>query len=151
MEVFITPEIVQELKIYGDSSPVHEVCGAFIGTKIKNEWHIEKFIPLTNVIAGLNGKEDYQPHPEEWLNVIKETTHYNDDAKYDFIGVYHTHPNNKPYPSITDVREAGYKGIYIIYSPKYKTFGVYYYNGDREHLMWVPAICHDIDERELVT
>jgi desampylase len=127
----ITREVYAKLVSYGNSSPV-EVCGALLGKKNGGSWACDEFVPMTNV-STLDKGSHYVPDPNEFFQVIKRTTHMTSDAEKDLVGIFHTHPNNRATPSITDVMGAGYEGIYIIHSPKYLEVKAYYYNGtDRE-------------------
>ena len=110
----------------GDKSPHEEICGALLGdnhTKV-----ISKYIPLTNVSS--NKMSHYIPDPNQWLNTLNRTTFMSKEAKLDLIGVFHTHPNSAPIASVTDINEAGYEGLYWIYSPSFKSSKFYYYDGE---------------------
>ncbi len=126
----ISPETYQELVKHGEDSPVHEVCGALLGTKTDEDyWECDEFVPLTNVNRE-TPEINYMPDPNELFQVLNRTTHMNDDADKDLIGIFHTHPHHEPRPSITDLNGAGYQGFYLIYSPKFEKMGAYFYAGD---------------------
>jgi proteasome lid subunit RPN8/RPN11 len=126
---------------YGDASPSLEVCGVLLGTKTSDtEWLCDEFVPVTNVSP--MPPVHYIPHPNEFLNVLKRTTHFSDDAEKDLIGIFHTHPNNVARPSIIDITEASYLGAYIIYSPRLKEMNTFYSDG--EIPAWTPIIRKDI-------
>ena len=131
----LTKKLVNELKVYGDSSPANEVCGALLGNKNSTDtWDCTEFTPLTNV-TNSNKEVHYIPDPNEFFQTISRTTHMNKNAKQDLVGIFHTHPHHRPIPSHTDIHGAGYEGVYIIYSPKYKSMEAYYYNGvDRDFI-----------------
>jgi len=128
MELHIPKSIEQEVTTYGESSSL-EVCGAFLGNKNSNtQWTCDEFIPMTNVSD--QGQEvHYIPDPNELFQVLKKTTHMDKNAKKDLIGIFHTHPNNRAVPSITDLKGAGYMGFYMIYSPKHDELNTFYYDG----------------------
>ena len=129
MKLFISPDIHQELITYGEGSPSLEVCGALLGHKTsEDEWTCDEFIPMTNISAE-NPEVHYIPEPQELFAVLDKTTHMHKDAKKDLVGIFHTHPNSLPIASVTDLYGAGYQGFYLIYSPRFKQMGHYYYEG----------------------
>ena len=113
----------------GNESPHEEICGALLGKKNGKEIIIEDYIPLTNVSD--NKLVHYIPDPNEWFQVLQKTT-LDKDSEISLVGIYHTHPQSPPIASTTDIEEAGYAGIYIIYSPRYKKANTYYYDGDED-------------------
>jgi proteasome lid subunit RPN8/RPN11 len=138
MKVAVEESVLQQLKDYGNGRPTVEVCGALLGQKSEDEglWKINEFIPITNVTNRALEAVHYIPDPTEWFQAIRQTRLVKSSADKDFMGVFHTHPNNLPIPSETDHREAGYKGIYIIFSPKFNSLGFYYYDGNEDRKIW---------------
>lgn len=138
----VRSKVIEEMTDYGDSSPSLEVCGALLGTKLSgNNWLCDEFVPVTNVspMPGVH----YIPDPNEFLNnVLKRTTHFSNDAEKDLIGIFHTHPNSPPRPSIIDIQEASYLGAYIIYSPRFKEMNTFYSDGETP--AWTPIVRKDI-------
>ncbi len=130
VEAVIRSSLMNAVIESGDKSPTEEICGALLGHRSRDTWEITKFIPLTNVSQ--NKIAHYIPDPNEWIKVLNKTTFLNKNAELDFIGVFHTHPNSAPIASHTDINEAGYEGIYWIYSPAFKTHGYYYWDGDED-------------------
>ena len=130
-----------EMHKYGETSPGHEVVGALLGLKTddKNS-ECNEFISMTNV-AGQNFEKKligtqnlktevhYVPDPNEFFQVLKQTTLMNKGAKKDFIGIFHTHPNHIAQPSVTDIYGAGYAGFYPIFSLLEKKTNVFFYDG----------------------
>jgi proteasome lid subunit RPN8/RPN11 len=136
-KVCIPKPIKKFMRSYGKGSPTYEVCGALLGHKNDSCWDITKFVPLKNSV-GNSGQTHYIPEPNEFFNVIKTTTHFNNNNNIDFLGIFHTHPNNLPNPSPLDISGAGYEGVYIIFSPKDDCWGFYYYDGNEEEKKWIP-------------
>ena len=136
MNFNISKDTLYEMTSYADDSP-DEIVGAIVGKKQGNSWKCEKFIPLTNVSTE-NKEVHYIPDPNEFMGMLRETTHVSPKAENDFIGIMHSHPNNKPIPSITDLQGAGYTGVYIIHSPKFKETKAYYYDGNESERRWEP-------------
>jgi len=128
--------ILNEMLDYAKSSPKLEICGALLGKRTGSfeepeELKILDFVPMANVSE--HGKSvHYIPDPNELLNVLKRTTHYDNKATLDLVGIFHNHPNNAPRPSITDINGAGYAGVYIIYSNKTGELSAQYYDGGEQ-------------------
>ena len=129
MEAVINDTLFQSMMCQGNESPREEICGALLGTKDRGEVIITDYIPLTNISE--NKLVHYIPDPNEWFKVLQKTT-LNKDSELSLVGIYHTHPQSPPIASHTDIEEAGYEGIYIIYSPKYKECNTYYYDGNEK-------------------
>ena len=131
MEVRIAKSLRDLVVDQGDRSPAEEICGALLGQRNKKSWEIQKFIQLTNTSD--RKIAHYIPDQNEWFKVLNQTTFLNKKAKFDLIGVFHTHPHSEPVASLTDINEAGYEGVYWIYSPAFKTHGCYYWDGNEEN------------------
>lgn len=131
VEAVIRSSLMNAVIDAGDKSPTEEICGALLGYKKRDIWEIKEFIPLTNISP--NKVSHYIPDQNEWITVLKKTTFLKKDAKMDLIGVFHTHPHSAPTASITDINEAGYEGIYWIYSPALKTHAHYYWDGNEDN------------------
>lgn len=130
MLVQIQSELFDQVLDAGDDSPTEEICGALLGKKTDDVFYIDQFIQTTNISE--NKPVHYIPNPDEWLRALNKTTFLNKKASKDFIGVFHTHPHHVPRASSTDINEAGYAGIYWIYSLKYKTSKWYFYDGNEK-------------------
>ena len=131
VEAVIRSSLMDTVTNSGDLSPAEEICGALLGKKDKDIWKITEVIFLTNISH--NKSMHYIPDPNEWIKVISDTTFLNEEADKDLIGIFHTHPNSKPIASTVDIEEAGYEGVYWIYSPKFKESKFYYYDGDEDN------------------
>lgn len=112
------PQLIQ-LVNYGKTSPHKEVCGALMGQIIDKEKHLYKFVnfvPITNVAN--DELADYIFDQNQFLSkvLMKSNLHLDHTAPLSFIGTFHNHPYWRPIPSQTDIDNAGYAGIYIIYS-----------------------------------
>lgn len=106
---------------HGCSDMEQERCGMLLGLKrSSNNWIANEFIPITNVHHETEYKH-YRLDPNEFIEVLSDTTHINDEANKDFVGIFHTHPNNRPIPSRFDIDGAGYNVFYIIYSPEFNS------------------------------
>lgn len=61
--------------------------------------------------AEFNGVR-YEIDPKEFLRVNREI----DDADLELLGIYHSHPFTRAYPSVTDVGQAWEGLVYVIVS-----------------------------------
>ena len=114
IKVTITQELVTFFKTYGAANQEKEVCAALGGTIQGNIYNCTNVFVVPNIAA--DPIKTYVPKPDSFLKVLKQTTIYNKDSKLDFLGIFHTHPNNAAYPSGLDIQGTGYKGVYLIYS-----------------------------------
>lgn len=83
-----------------DESPL-EACGLLAGTGD----HIAAAFPIQNRAQAAENR--YKLDPNEQLQALKAI----DDARLEFIGVYHSHPRSAPIPSTADVNEWADSGI----------------------------------------
>ncbi len=130
MEVLLTKSLRDEVINQGDKSPTEEICGALLGYRNEKSWRIVEAIQLKNTSE--NKAVHYVPDQNQWYEVLNKTTFLNKDAKLELLGIYHTHPNSEPIASATDINEAGYEGVYWIYSPRYKRSNYYYWDGNED-------------------
>jgi len=138
MKLNVTKEILEAMIKYGDNSPDLEVCGALIGETDESSYTCTEFIPLTNR-SNKDKAVHYIPDQNEFFKVLQRTTHFDKSSKLDLVGIFHTHPHHAPIPSHTDIFGAGYAGIYVIYSPKYKEIKSYYYDGQESTRFFSPS------------
>lgn len=142
-------DIMMQCVLLAEASPDKEVCGALLGKKEIEIGGIRcinhtRFIPLTNVTE-VNQAVHYIPDPQEMFNVLNQTTHVHDEAEWDLTGIFHSHPNNRPVPSMTDIQGAGYAGNYIIYSNLTKNISSQYYAGDEKGFEELKLIVNGIE------
>ena len=83
-----------------------ECCGLMVGT----DGEVTGSRPTKNA-ADLFGIR-YEIDPREFMRLSREI----DDADLDLIGVYHSHPFTRAYPSVTDVGAAWAGMVYLIVS-----------------------------------
>lgn len=135
-------KVFEEMIAHGNSDLRNEVCGGGLGKNLPDDPHnvrIDQFVPITNVAAkdefndgpGLKtihgDRADYIPESSEFFRFISKTTHYKKEAPYTLGCIFHTHPGNRPKPSIYDVGGAGYETVYVIYSPCYQEINAYFW------------------------
>jgi proteasome lid subunit RPN8/RPN11 len=81
-----------------------EVCGVLAGDYGDGESHVTDVYPVEN--AADTPQVRYAMEPEELLAAIDEV----EDAGFDVVGFYHTHPAGPTHPSETDVDRATWRG-----------------------------------------
>lgn len=83
-----------------------EACGLLAG---KNGW-VEKVIPVRNLAQS---PTRFRMDPYEQLQAFE----WIDSHALDLIGIFHSHPAGPPAASPTDVEEAAYPVVHVIWSP----------------------------------
>jgi proteasome lid subunit RPN8/RPN11 len=84
-----------------------EACGLLAGTQNK----VDIVIPVPN---SLNSPVRYRFAPADHLAAFNQV----ERAGLDILAIYHSHPLGPPFPSHTDIEEAFYDVVYIIWSPE---------------------------------
>jgi proteasome lid subunit RPN8/RPN11 len=84
-----------------------EACGLLAGTQDK----VYVVIPVPNE---LNSPVRYRFAPADHLAAFNQI----ERAGLDLLAIYHSHPKGPPHPSNTDIDEAAYDVVYIIWSPE---------------------------------
>ncbi len=143
MRFSISKEIYENLISYGNKFSSKEVCGALVGYAGQSTYTCDQFTALTNISKKDQGVH-YIPDPNEFFNVLSTTKQFDKTNLKDLVGIFHTHPNHLPIPSHTDINGAGYKGIYLIYSPKYNQLNGFYYDGDESEREFIPLTSLEI-------
>jgi len=116
----------KEIVAHCESSPDREVCGVITGVGNRAlEVH-----RLDNVAQGA-GNVHYTAEPQQFFEVVSKTRLFDKEARLDLVGVYHSHPRGRPYPSLIDVARAGYRTVYIIYSCTAQTMKAWFWTGRR--------------------
>jgi len=88
-----------------DAKSPEEACGFLAGTG----QCVLAVVPVTNK---LHSPVRYQMDPLEQLSAFQKI----EQAGYELLGIYHSHPNGPDMPSATDIAEAYYPDvIYIIW------------------------------------
>ena len=131
-KIDIIPDIMKQLKSYGKKHYPEECCGLLTGTtqhinneirSIPVEWH-----PIENVSKEVP-KWDYVMDPNQYMNVLKETTLFNKKSTIELTAMFHTHPNGLPIPSQFDVTGATWYTVYLIYGVIKNSMTAWFWNG----------------------
>ena len=91
--------IVRSIVLHARHARPRECCGLLVGSGSR----VVLAVPLRNTARG---QTRYRIDPREHIalrRVVRETT-----PRLDIVGVYHSHPRGRAYPSETDVAEALY-------------------------------------------
>jgi len=82
-----------------------EACGLLAG--IQDE--VQRVVPIPNA---LNSASRYRFDPYEQLAAFERI----EQAGLEMLAIYHSHPKGPPHPSQTDIDEASYPVVYVIWS-----------------------------------
>jgi proteasome lid subunit RPN8/RPN11 len=82
-----------------------ESCGLLAG---RGDF-IERVLPVPNA---LNSETRYRFDPYKQLKAFEQI----EQAGLDILAIYHSHPNGPRHPSPTDINEAHYSVVYVIWS-----------------------------------
>lgn len=147
MITHLTNEVLKQMEEFGKTNQTEEICAILIGSRdyvYGKYYNVTEFHPIENI---LHSPVRYKFNPQEFMDIVQHTTLIDPEVKKDFVGVYHTHPNHRAIPSVIDIEESGYKGIYIIHSPIHNETNYYYVEGPKS--AWIPvAAYHDLNEEE---
>ncbi len=84
-----------------------EACGLLAG---RND-RVEKVFLMRNAAQS---PVRYRLDGTEQLRVFEAI----EAAGMELVGIFHSHPQGPPFPSSTDIREAAYPVVYVIWSPQ---------------------------------
>ena len=83
----------------------NEVCGLLLGSKDASSWRVEQATQGGNLVVDRQ-HDRYQLDPAHYLEADKLAR----QLGLDIVGVWHTHPDHPPEPSVTD-REHAWQGF----------------------------------------
>ncbi len=82
-----------------------EACGLLAGTA----GTVHRVIPILNAARS---PVRFRMDPREQLAALQQI----DADGLDLLGIFHSHPSGPEAPSPTDIAEAAYSGVYVIWS-----------------------------------
>ncbi len=88
-----------------------EACGAMLGTREDELRRVRAAVELTNVWPG-SRRTRYRVDPRELLEVERTAR----ERGWELLGIYHSHPDEDPYFSRTDLQEACPWYCYLVLS-----------------------------------
>lgn len=83
----------------------NEGCGILAGRRQGNDWFVMRAVPVPNRNAE-RSRDRFEISPRDYLRVDKEARR----DGMEIIGVFHSHPDAPPFPSMTDAQFA-WEGI----------------------------------------
>ncbi len=108
--VSLSHELLRELDSWAIGSQ-EEICGFIFGEVASNEISI-KGLKLAKNISPLDRKRHYFIAAEDYLLAEREA----DENGEVLLGIFHTHLNQSPVPSQTDIKNSLPEFIYLILS-----------------------------------
>ena len=91
--------VIRSMVLHARTARPRECCGLMVGRGSR----VAFTVPLHNVARG---RTRYRIDPREHIalrRILREAS-----ARLDIVGVYHSHPRGRAYPSETDIAEALY-------------------------------------------
>ena len=89
----------------------HEACGILLGAAAAGGMRIDTYVPMRNVAP--DPLHAFIPDPKKWIDALYNETN--------LIGLFHSHPNASPVPSVADLNGLSALGpefkVYLIGSP----------------------------------
>ena len=93
--IILTNSQKNELTKHSDEDKPNESCAILFGT-VENEKSIVKEIFLTENVEG--SSVNFTISNEQLLEAYKKA----EEKKLDIVGIFHSHPDSEPHPSLTD-------------------------------------------------
>ncbi len=104
-KLYLSAEQWQAMRRHVEACAPREGCGLLLGTNGK----VREVIRVTNVERST---VRFRMAPEEQLAAFQRM----EETGMEMLAIYHSHPAGPDTPSATDVREAAYPVVYIIWS-----------------------------------
>jgi proteasome lid subunit RPN8/RPN11 len=101
----ISTEHWQEMLAHVDQQAPLEACGLLAG----KEYHVKKVILVRNQAQS---PVRFVMDPHEQLQAFD----WMDANRLDLLGIFHSHPNGPETASLTDIAEAAYEVVHLIWS-----------------------------------
>ncbi|PAF49918.1 hypothetical protein BKH41_01045 [Helicobacter sp. 12S02232-10] len=98
--ISLTKELYNDLIAYAQSNYPNECCGYFLGKqdKITLQNQVEELFKIKNIHQ--NPQHFFMLSPQDQLNALQRAKKQN----LEIIGIFHSHPFNKAYPSKEDLK-----------------------------------------------
>ncbi len=110
----LSHKLLNEIFEHCKSELPNEACGYLLG----NEEIIASFYPMEN---RLHSPRNFEFKPSEQFQAVRETR----KCGLEIIGVFHSHPQGKAYPSEKDIELADPNFIQMIIVPETEEIGCY--------------------------
>ncbi|HHY38298.1 MAG TPA: M67 family metallopeptidase [Clostridia bacterium] len=96
-----------------DASP-YEACGLISGYRVDSGLTVvaNRVYPARNLDGSATS---YRVSPEDQIRIMLDM----ENEGFELVGIYHSHPDGRAYPSLTDVEQAFYpEAVYLIVGMK---------------------------------
>lgn len=97
MCLFLEESHLQQMFIHVTSVLPHEGCGLIAGSS----WHVRRVYPITNIEKS---PIRYRMDPREQIRTMIAI----EQARWELLGIFHSHPCGPETPSVTDQEQAYY-------------------------------------------
>lgn len=109
----------------------HEACGILVGRIVNDVAIVEEVRQIKNISD--DPQNAFVFDPQEYYDAIADTTWFAENAAYELLGMWHTHPDFPGYPSSYDWAAAlagkVIEGAYLLYTTKGQDLYNYYWDG----------------------
>jgi proteasome lid subunit RPN8/RPN11 len=100
-QITFSAEAWGQFRRHAEAAYPFEGCGVLLGP-FRTDKRVEKVLPLRNVLRNQGrGRFDFMFSAEEFLKAQMDA----DRLSLDIVGIYHTHPDHPPRPSVTDASQ----------------------------------------------
>jgi proteasome lid subunit RPN8/RPN11 len=104
-QLILTREQWERMQAHVEAAAPLEACGMLAG----KDGRVSEVLPVTNQL---------QSPARFRMDAIEQVQAFDrfDREGLELLGIFHSHPNGPEYPSVTDIEEAAYAVVYIIWS-----------------------------------
>lgn len=117
----LTRTQLQAMRAHIEACLPEEACGLLPGAGAV----VQEVIPIENQV---HSTVRFRMHPTEQLRTFERI----DAHGWQLLGIFHSHPAGPAHPSPTDIAEASYDVVHVIWSPRgdgWQTNGFWIHNG----------------------
>ena len=108
----ISPQLLVLVQDHAESDYPSEACGFLIGHLRGDSMFVRDVVPAANIAAAEIRKKSYRIDPGQWLLTERRAA----AQALNIIGIYHSHPDQVPMLSQTDMNALWPSLIYLIVS-----------------------------------
>ena len=102
----LTPSQMDAMRRHLVAEAPREACGVLAG----KDGLVDVVLPIRNAAAS---RVRYQMDPKAQLRAFAQI----EEAGQELLAIFHSHPKGPSVPSPTDIKEAAYAAVYVIWSP----------------------------------
>jgi [CysO sulfur-carrier protein]-S-L-cysteine hydrolase len=104
IQLELTTSHLEAMQSHVEACLPEEACGLLAG----RDWVVEEVIPVENAARST---VRFRMDPRQQLAALERI----DAAGLDLLGIFHSHPQGPEAPSATDIAEAAYPVVYLIW------------------------------------